>query len=291
MNASPLLLAEAAPEDLAAHLATNPLLVLPIGTIEYHGNHLPLGLDGIKAGSIARSAAITADAVLAPTSWWAADGVPRAFTLRLPAAVLEPLLVEALVQFAGMGFEAIALVNGHFGLENSRLVRKAAVAAMTACPATVVPIAEYEVLLDLGDEGDHAGRWETSLLLGARPELVRLEAIADGDGVVDGVIGADPRQASEAEGRDGIAHAGSRVAAALLRARAFSPRDRAAFVAAVAAGLEALDAIAALRQTRAREDVPPVLTPAWRDHLRALDRGDCAAARAFAEHKRDDPGA
>lgn len=287
---TPLLLAEATPDVLAAQLEANPSLVLPIGTIEYHGGHLPLGLDGIKAASIARAAATAAGAVLAPTCWWAADGVPRELTLRLPASALEPPLVEALRQLAGIGFETIALVNGHFGLENSRLVRRAALEVMATSAATVVPIADYEVLLELGDDGDHAGRWETALLLGTRPELVRLDAIPEGV-PVDGVIGADPRDATVAEGRAGIAHAGERIATAIARARAFSEGERAAFVAALRAALEALDGLAALRSARAREDVPPVLTPAWRAHLTAMDAGDFAAARDHAERKRDDPGA
>lgn len=89
--------------------------------------------------------------------------------------MLEPLLVEALVQFAGMGFEAIALVNGHFGLENSRLVRKAAIAAMTACPVTVVPIEEYEVLLDLGAD-PRAGARAGSRRSRRRPDVCGAKA-------------------------------------------------------------------------------------------------------------------
>jgi creatinine amidohydrolase len=288
MTASLLRLAEATPQQVSERLLICAALVLPIGTIEYHGGHLPLGLDGLKAQAIAEAAAVRSGAVLAPTSWWAADGVPRALTLRLPAGVIEPLLVEALTQFAAMGFQTIVLVNGHFGLANSRLLRHVALASMRRTPVTVLPIADYEVLLEFGNLGDHAGHWETSLLLGDRPDLVRLDALP-GRGLVDGVIGADPRTASESDGRRGLAHAGDQIATAIGRALAYSAEERSAFAAAVAAAASALDALAELRSRLPRDEVPPVLTPAWRSHLDALNRGDLPAARLFAEQKRVDP--
>ncbi len=290
MSGGPLRLAEATPAQIEARLATCPALILPIGTVEYHGAHLPLGLDGLKSELIAEAAATASGAVLAPTSWWAADGVTRPFTLRLQASVVEPLLVEALVQFSRMGFLAIALANGHFGLENSRLLRRAALSAMERTDTSVMPVADYEVLLDLGNDGDHAGHWETSLLLGARPELVHLDAIPDGD-EVDGVIGADPRSANAEDGSVGIARAGRSIADSVGRALAFSPGERAGYVGALVAALAALDRIAELRLSLPREQVPPPLTPAWRAHLEAMERGDWDAARAAAEAKRDEPGA
>ena len=291
MTGRVLRLAEATPAQVEARLAVCPALILPVGTVEYHGAHLPLGLDGLKSELIAQAASAASDAVLAPTSWWAADGVPRPFTLRLSAAVVEPLLVEALVQFAGMGFLTIVLANGHFGLENSRLLRRSALSAMERTGTNVVPVADYEVLLDLGNTGDHAGHWETSLLLAARPELVHLEAILGDVGEVEGAIGADPRSANPADGAAGVAQAARSIAATIARALAFSEEERAAYIAALAAGLAGLDRIAELRRSLPKEQVPPPLTPAWRAHLEAMDRGDWEAARAAAEAKRDDPAA
>ena len=277
--------------QVEARLAVSPALIVPVGTVEYHGSHLPLGLDGLKSELIAEAAAVASGAVLGPTSWWAADGVPRPFTLRLCAAVVEPVLVEALVQFAGMGFRTIVLANGHYGLENSRLMRRAALSAMERTGTNVVPVADYEVLLDLGNAGDHAGHWETSLLLADRPELVHLGAIPGDVGEVDGVIGADPRSASAADGEAGLAQAGRSIAASIARALAFSEEERAAYVAALAAGLAALDGIAELRRSLPREQVPPPLTPTWREHLDAMEKGDWDAARTAAEAKREDPAA
>jgi hypothetical protein len=159
---------------------------------------------------------------------------------------------------------------------------------MERTTSSVVPVADYEVLLDLGNSGDHAGHWETSLLLGARPGLVHLDAIPAG-GEVDGVIGADPRTANAQDGLAGVAQAGRSIAASIGRALAFTAEERAAFIAALGAAVAALDRLAELRQSLPRDQVPPPLTPSWRAHLEAMDRGDWEAARAAADAKRSDP--
>lgn len=275
-------LEELDPAGLEARLAAKPALVLALGTIEWHSHHLPLGLDLLKAQAIAERAAGRADAVLAPPAWWAAGGVAQPHTLRLPATVTEPVLTGVLQGFAEMGFRAIAVVNGHYGLENSIAVRRAAL-AVTA--ATVVPLADYELLTDLGAAGDHAGVWETSLLMPVRPDLVHL----DRDGELPGVIGDDPRGKATTElGEQGLTLAADRVAAALDRALA---ERREPFAAALESGTAALERLYHLRQNLGRDRVPPVLTTAWLRHLEAFRAGEWERARVFAESKRADPAA
>jgi creatinine amidohydrolase len=281
-------LAELHPRDLQRRLDQTPALVLPLGTIEWHGHHLPLGLDGLKAQALAERVAERTGAVLAPTAWWAADGVPFPFTLRLAKEPVERLLGDALVGFAGMGFATIAVVNGHYGLANSRAVRAAALRCMAETSATALAVADYEALTRLGARGDHAGTWEASLLWDARPELVRLA----GDEPLVGVIGEDPRAGASRElGACAGAEAGRRIAAALRRALAAGAEERDAYRAALTAGLGALDALAELRARLPREQVPPVGTPAWIAHLEALLDGRHAEAREHAERKRADPAA
>ncbi len=275
-------LEELDPTGLEERLAAKPALVLALGTIEWHSHHLPLGLDLLKAQAIAERAAGTAGAVLAPPAWWAAGGVPQPYTLRLPAAVTEPPLTACLQAFAEMGFRAIALVNGHYGLENSIAVRRA---ALSVTEASVVPLADYELLTDLGAAGDHAGAFETALLIPVRPDLVRL----DREGELPGVIGEDPRGRATSElGERALALAVERVAAALDRALA-EPREP--YAAALESGTAALERLWHLRENLGRDRVPPVQTPAWLRHLEAFRDGDWDRARAAAEAKRADPAA
>jgi hypothetical protein len=179
-----------------------------------------------------------------------------------------------------MGFRAICLLNGHYGLENSIAVRRAALACTHA---TVIPLADYELLTDLGATGDHAGVFETALLLPGRPDLVHLEI----EGDLPGVIGDDPRSRATPElGEQALELASSRAAALLDRAL-LEPREPIA--GALAAAVEALEALWRLRQDLPREQVPAVTTPAWIRHLEHFREGDWAGARDAAAAKTADP--
>jgi hypothetical protein len=147
-------------------------------------------------------------------------------------------------------------------------VRRAAI----ACSANTVPVADYELLTDLGAAGDHAGLFETALLLPDRPDLVDL-----GQDDLPGVIGADPRDATPELGASALALATERAAAVL--ARAAEGRE------ALAAGLAALERIWELRQELPREEVPPVQTPAWIRHLEAFRDGRWVDAIDAAQSK------
>jgi creatinine amidohydrolase len=275
-------LEELDPAALEARLAARPALVLALGTIEWHSHHLPLGLDLLKAQAIAERTAEQADAVLAPPAWWAAGGVAQPYTLRLPATVTEPVLAAVLDGFAGMGFRAVCLLNGHYGLENSLAVRRAALACEGA---TVVPLADYELLTDLGAAGDHAGVFETALLLPVRPDLVHLDV----EGDLPGVIGDDPRGRAAPELGERALELAARRAAALVDRALTEPREPVA--EALRAAVGALEVLWELRQELPRDRVPPVATPAWLRHLERFREGDWAAAREAAEAKLADPAA
>ncbi|HWQ02314.1 MAG TPA: creatininase family protein [Gaiellaceae bacterium] len=273
-------LEELGPFALEKRLAEKPAPVLPLGTIEWHSYHLPLGLDLLKAQAIAERTAELAEGVLAPPSWWAAGGVPQPYTLRLSGSVTEPVLTAVLDGFAEMGFRAICLLNGHYGLENSIAVRRA---AMACADATVIPVADYELLTDLGATGDHAGVFETALLLPGRPDLVHLEI----EGDLPGVIGDDPRSRATPElGEQALELASSRAAALLDRAL-LEPREPIA--GALAAAVEALEVLWRLRQDLPREQVPAVTTLTWIRHLERFREGDWAEARDAAAAKTADP--
>jgi creatinine amidohydrolase len=275
-------LEELDPAALEARLEAKASLVLGLGTIEWHGLHLPLGLDLLKAHALAERTAERAGAVLAPPAWWAAGGVPQPYTLRLSASVTEPVLSAVLDAFAGMGFRAICLLNGHYGLENSLAVRRAAVAC---AGATVVPLADYELLTDLGATGDHAGVFETALLMPDRPDLVHLDV----EGDLQGVIGEDPRGAATRElGEQALELASARAADTLDRALV---EPRKPIADALKAAVRALEALWELRHERPPDQVPPVATPSWIRHLESIRDGNWRGAQEAAEEKLADAAA
>jgi len=209
-------------------LTGRPLLVVPLGSVEQHGRHLPLATDTVVAQTVAEAVAPRLDgAVLAPALAYGASGEHEGFpgTVSLGTAALTALLVEY-GRSAGRWAGRLLVVNGHGG--NLDALRSAVPLLRTEGR----DVAWFPCGVPGGDA--HAGRTETSLMLHVEPELVREELAAAGEtapigdllprlragGVravsPDGVLG-DPAGASAAEGAGLVAGLGDRMLAAATR--------------------------------------------------------------------------
>lgn len=189
-----------------------PVLLVPIGSTEQHGPHLPLATDTLIAEEIAGRAVHRTDGLMVgPTIPVSASGEHVDFpgTLSLGTAATTMLLVE-LVRSADWA-AGVVLVNGHGG--NHEAV-SAAVATLTdEGRAALAWWPSWPRRRDGGPADLHAGRIETSMMLAIDPGLVRLElAVAGADASIEdlrtngvralspnGVLG-DPDGASGSEG-------------------------------------------------------------------------------------------
>ena len=188
------------------------VLVLPLGSLEQHGPHLPLDTDSRIAVAVADGlAARRPDVALAPPIAYGASGEHAEFpgTLLVGHEVLAGLLVE-LVRSARRSFAGVVVVNGHGG--NAESLR----AAEARCAAEGDDVVVWSATVPGGDA--HAGRTETALMLAIDPAVVRLDRARAGrtepldalwprlraEGVrpvsSSGVLG-DPTAASAEEGR------------------------------------------------------------------------------------------
>jgi mycofactocin precursor peptide peptidase len=159
--------------DVASR-AAKTVVVIPVGSTEQHGPHLPLSTDTHVAVALARRlAALRADMVVAPAVPYGSSGEHAGFpgTLSIGLAALELMLVE-LIRSAD-AFAGTVIVSAHGG--NAGAVGRAVdrlryegrqVRAWS--PPSVDPA-------DL-----HAGHTETSLLLALQPETVQAEQIQPG---------------------------------------------------------------------------------------------------------------
>jgi mycofactocin precursor peptide peptidase len=156
-------------------LSERPLLVVPLGSVEQHGHHLPLGTDTSVACAVAQAAARSLDdALLAPALAYGASGEHEGFpgTISIGTEALTGLLVEY-GRSAGRWAGRVLVVNGHGG--NLDALRAA------------VPLLRQEgrdvAWFPCGTAGGdaHAGRTETSLMLHVEPDGVRADRAVAGE--------------------------------------------------------------------------------------------------------------
>jgi creatinine amidohydrolase len=193
-------------------------VIVPLGSLEQHGPHLPLDTDTRIAVAVGAAAAARRPGVaVAPPLAFGASGEHDGFpgTVSIGTAALTNVLVE-LGRDVSRHWDALLLVNAHGGN------RDAVSAALRQLESEGRLCAAFSVSPRGGDA--HAGRAETSILLQLDPAAVRRESVAPGetrpvDELMDrlrregvrpvspnGVLG-DPRGASAAEGRRLLAEA------------------------------------------------------------------------------------
>ncbi|TAK26383.1 MAG: hypothetical protein EPO26_00165 [Chloroflexota bacterium] len=245
--------AEMLPHELVAARASRPVAYLPLGTLEWHGGHLPYGFDGVKAEALACVFAERTGGVVMPAVWWgdhrgilaevvfapevrptfpydhrpaicdALGLTPEAFAQDAARCereeggwtLYQTILTHAFHEIETLGFRLILPISGHYPL-----IEPARVAAQTyRGRARVHPFIEAELVADQGYKGDHAGTWETSLLMALRPELVMMDRILtfDDDEAIGAPFTKPHRTASRELGERGIA-AMTEVIACLVHA-------------------------------------------------------------------------
>jgi creatinine amidohydrolase len=171
-------------EDLRRELALGPLVALvPVGSVEPHGPHLPLATDTLISEAAADRAA---DKLRAGGVFWRARvappvpyGVTRfaegfAGAVSVPAEVLTSFLRAVVHGYLDAGFAHVCLVNNHLEPAHDAAVR-AAVAGLSTRASVACPLTRRwarTLSAEFKSGACHAGSYETSLMLAAAPEMV-----------------------------------------------------------------------------------------------------------------------
>ncbi len=172
-------LAELTYEEVAALCegAARAVVLLPVGSVEPHGPHLPLDTDTVISESAAVRAASELEAkgravVIAPAIPYGVTDYAAGFAgaIGVPAAALTAMVRAVVEQLLATGFAHVCVVNNHLEPAHDAAVRAAVSGLATGSASVACPLTRRwgRTLSDEFKRGDcHAGRYETSLVLAA----------------------------------------------------------------------------------------------------------------------------
>jgi creatinine amidohydrolase len=168
--------------DVAEALARNPTVVLPFGSIEQHGAHLPCGTDSIIAERLAGAVAEKLGALYAPFGPYGVTPIHagRPGTVTLTPEIFERLLEEVCLELIRMGARTLVLLNWH-EMNTPSLNGVAAKVQADQHATVIVAQACYtaqRLYRDDGGELTHGGSIETLGVLAVDPALVRQDRIS-----------------------------------------------------------------------------------------------------------------
>jgi len=178
-------------EEVAEVAKTDPVVLLPVGTVEQHGPHLPVASDNMVADFFARKVAEATGAVIAPTINYGCSDVFRGFpgTLSIQTETFKALLRDVMhALYRDAGFRRLVIVDNHGGNEThveeiSRgLRREMGRDTLIGClyPWNLGYAVMREVYPDAGAVYGHGGEPETSAMMAMYPEDVQMKRARKG---------------------------------------------------------------------------------------------------------------
>jgi creatinine amidohydrolase len=163
---------------------TGPILI-PVGSVEQHGLHLPVGTDSMVAIRLAEEAAQGSNAIVTPPIWfgWSPHHLALPGTISIRAEVLIEVVFDVFASLATHGFNRFIVINGHrmvnvpwLQIVAERAQRQLDVRVAIFDPAYMSK--ELGEQLGFGEIG-HAEEIESSHMLHIMPHLVRMERATD----------------------------------------------------------------------------------------------------------------
>jgi len=191
--------------DVADVIARTPVAVIPLGSIEQHGPHLPNGTDTFAAELVAEAIAEDLDALFVPFGPYGVTpihaGHPGTITLR--RSTFEALLTDLCTELFAMGVTTVLLVNWHEG--NNASMDSVATELQDAHPDTTLVVVQacyvaQRLYAEAGGELTHGGGIETLAVMAHDPALYREERVSEPTRPDDAIAMDEMRRSTETYG-------------------------------------------------------------------------------------------
>lgn len=189
----PLWLDELSTTEAAEAAKQGKVVIFPIGSVEEHGNHLPLGTDSVQPEYIALEVSKRTGCLIAPPFRYGICNATRNFagTLTIQFDTLYKLAFDVLSELVRNGFKRIIVMSGHAGNSHMVALRLAAQEIIARNDETprrskvrIMVLSDFDFAEELASElanpkDGHAGTIETSRMMAIRPDLIKAEGKAD----------------------------------------------------------------------------------------------------------------
>lgn len=173
-----LVLQEMTWTDVEKYLETNDMVIIPLGSTEQHGPHMPLGTDYYEAVGTSKMISERTGVVVAPVLLVGYSVYHSGFpgTLSLKPETMEQVLFESVEILMKYGFRRFLFFNYHGG---NNIVQQRVIHRINHTTEAIATAIGHGSPIQQAEEGEffdwHAGKNETSIMLYLKPELVRME--------------------------------------------------------------------------------------------------------------------
>jgi creatinine amidohydrolase len=166
--------------DVQEYLSTSDMIIIPLGSTEQHGPHLPLGTDFFEAFGMAKEISTRTGVVVAPvlSAGYSVYHCGFPGTLSLKPETMEQVLFETVEMLMKYGFCRLMFFNYHGG---NNIVQQKVIHRINHSTEAVAIAIGIGGQIQKSEDGEffdwHAGKEETSIMLYLKPDLVKIDRI------------------------------------------------------------------------------------------------------------------
>lgn len=200
------------------------VVIIPCGSVEEHGSHLPLCTDSLQAEHVALEVARKTGCLVAPPLRYGLCNSTRNFpgTITITFDTLRSMITDILEEFIRNGFNRLLIITGHAGGSHMTAIKLAAKTVLVnhmneEDRPRIIVCSDFDFAFELkgkyfDDRDSHAGTIETSRIMSIRPDLIkgkgkrnfpklpRFEVVPDPERYFPSGVMGDPTEASEEKG-------------------------------------------------------------------------------------------